>query len=63
MKLTLKAARTNVGMSQADAAKAIGVTRDTLSNWETGKTFPNVIQIRKIEETYKVEYNDIIFLQ
>lgn len=62
MGITLKAARINIGMSQIDASKAIGVTPETLSNWERGKSFPNVPQIMKIEATYGVGYSDIIFL-
>ncbi len=59
--ITLKAARANKNMSQAEAAKKLGVSVDTLLNWEAGKTFPKVPQIRKIEELYGVEYRDIYF--
>ena len=60
-KMTLKAARANAEMSRAEAAKKLGVSVDTLFNWENGRTFPNVPQIQKIEETYGVEYRDISF--
>lgn len=33
-KMSLKAARTNVGMIQKDAAKALNVSNKTLSSWE-----------------------------
>ena len=62
MEMTLKAARANKGYTQEDAAKIIGVSVDTLCNWERGKTFPNVPQIKKIEDAYGVEYRDLIFL-
>lgn len=62
MAMTLKAARINVNLKQEDAAKALGITQDTLSNWENGKTFPNVPQIKKIEELYGLPYSEIIFL-
>lgn len=61
MALTLRAARVNKNMQQKDAARALGVAVDTLSNWEKGKTFPNVPQIKKIEEVYGVSYSDLIF--
>ena len=61
MTVTLRAARTNVGLRLTDAAEKIGVSVDTLHNWERGKTFPNVPQIKKIEELYGVEYRDINF--
>ncbi len=63
MTMTLKAARVNKNMQQKDAAKMLGVTEDTLRNWESGKTFPNVPQIKRIEELYGVPYSDLIFTQ
>ena len=61
MAITLKAARINKQMKQAEAAHALGVSIDTLSNWENGKTFPDVPQIIKIEQLYGVLYGDLIF--
>lgn len=61
MAITLKAARANKNMMQQTAAHALGVTVDTLRNWENGKTFPTVPQIKKIEELYGVPYSDLIF--
>lgn len=63
MKITLKAARTNANMTQVQAAKELGVTKDTISNWEKGKSFPDAVKIMAIEKLYGVTYNDIIFLQ
>lgn len=62
MKVTLKAARVNTQMTQKIAAEAIGVTEDTISNWERSKSFPDAMQIKKIENVYHIAYNDIIFL-
>lgn len=62
MAITLKAARVNRGYTQDAAAKIIGVTVDTISNWERGKSFPNVPQLKRIEEAYGVTYNELIFL-
>ena len=62
MKVTLKAARTNVGLTQQEAADKIGVTVDTMSSWERAKSFPNALQIRRIEEVYGVPYDNLIFL-
>ena len=62
MRLTLKAARVNVGLTQADAGKLIGVSPDVISNWERYVSFPDVTQLPKIEKAYNVKYDDIIFL-
>lgn len=61
MKLTLKALRMNKGYSQEEAAKLIGVSTDTLANYERGMTYPDVPIINKIEEVYETKYDDINF--
>lgn len=61
-KITLKAARVNANLTQTEAAKRIGVTRDTISNWETGKSSPNVRMVKVIEKVYGVPYDSLIFL-
>ena len=62
MAMTLKAARINQGLTQAEASEKIGVSVDTLSNYERGRSFPDVPVIKKIEAVYKVSYSDLIFL-
>lgn len=61
MAMTLKALRVNKGLTQKEAAKIIGVTEDTICNWERGVTYPNVPQIKRLEDAYGVPYSDIIF--
>lgn len=62
MQITLKAARTNTGLTQRVAAKKLGVALKTLGNWERGDSFPDAIQIRSLERLYGVKYDDLIFL-
>lgn len=62
MAITLKAARVNRGLTQSEAGKLLGVSQYTLGNWEAGKTFPDALQILKIQEVYGVGYDDLIFL-
>lgn len=62
MKVTLKAARINKGLSQEDAAKLIGVSVDTLGNYERGITYPDIPILKNIEKTYDIEYSNLIFL-
>lgn len=61
-KFTLRTARELAGLGQADAAKRIGVSVDTLSNYERGKTYPDIPTLRKIESLYGVTYDNLIFL-
>ena len=62
LKLTLKAARQIKGLTQGKAAEAIGISVETLSNYERGKSFPDVLALKKIEKVYGVSYNNLIFL-
>lgn len=62
MAITLKAARVNAGLTQPEAAKLLGISIDSLRNYEHGKTFPTVPLIQKIERVYGLPYSDILFL-
>lgn len=63
MKITLKAARVNAGLSQKAAGERIRVSKDTISNWENGRSFPSAEKIKEIEKVYKVKYDDLLFLK
>ena len=59
--LTLRARRVNIGLSLEQASTLIGVSKDTLSSYERGKTFPDVTVLRRIEEVYNVRIlNDTV---
>lgn len=62
MSITLKALRINAGYDQRTAAKAIGITPETLGRWENAKSFPNVPYIKILEKLYGVKYENINFL-
>mgnify|MGYP001011978899 CR=1 FL=1 len=62
MAITLKAARVNQGLKQAEAAEQLGITPDTLRKYERSESFPDVPMIKKIESLYNVSYNDLLFL-
>lgn len=59
---TLKTARERKGLTQENAAKLIGISTDTLGNYERGKSYPDVPVLRKIEEVYGIPYERLIFL-
>ena len=60
---TLRTARDRLGLTQKEAAKKLGISDDVLSNYERGKTYPNVPMLKKIEEVYQVEYDQLLFLE
>lgn len=60
-KMTLRALRVNTGLTQEEAAKKLLVSKETLANWENGKTFPDVRDVQKIEALYNYPYARINF--
>ena len=59
MKITLKAARVNKGLKQADIATALDVNKKTVSSWENGKTMPNTKLIEPLCALLGVAYDNI----
>ena len=62
MAITLKAARVNKNLTQAEAAKLLGISKDSLWNYENGRSFPDVRVVKKMEEVYELSYDNLIFL-
>lgn len=60
--MTLKTARELSKMTQSVAAQRLGITPETLSNYERGNSYPSIPLLRKIEALYGVNYNQLIFL-
>ena len=61
-RFTLKTAREMRKLTQEEAAKRIGISTDTLGNYERGRSYPDIPVLRKIEEVYGVPYERLIFL-
>lgn len=61
-KITLKALRTNKGVTLSQAAKDLNVSKTTLSSWENAITYPRVNELPKIEKYYSIKYDKINFL-
>lgn len=61
MKLTLRAARINRGLSQQEVAKLIGITNVTLSHWENCKSYPPIQKFRRLCSLYGCDEQDIVF--
>lgn len=62
LKITLEAARVNVGLTQKEAADALNISNKTLCNWENGVSFPTADKIPEICDLYGVSYDHLNFL-
>ncbi|WP_233340733.1 helix-turn-helix transcriptional regulator [Streptococcus sp. 121] len=62
MQWTLKMLRVKENLSQKQAGDIFSVSPETWSNWERGKTTPDVKTAYKIAEHFNVSLDDIIFL-
>ena len=61
-KITLKAIRANANLTQAEVADKLNISPSTWSKWENGKSYPDVVEIEKIEKLFNIGYSDIKFL-
>lgn len=56
----LKEARARAGLSQEAVSEAIHVSRQTVSNWETEKTYPDVVSLVKLSDLFGVSLDELL---
>ena len=56
----LKAARIAAGLTQEQAAELLGVSRQTISNWENNKTYPDIVRVIKMSDLYAVSLDHLL---
>ena len=56
----IKTARQNAGFSQEQVAEALGVSRQTISNWENEKTYPDIVSVVKMSDLYGVSLDYLL---
>ncbi len=52
--------RKKEGLSQEDVAEKLGVSRQTVSKWETDQTVPELIKAKLLSQLYNVSYDYLI---
>lgn len=57
---SLSGARKKSGLSQEDVAEKLGVSRQTISKWETNETLPDIRQAKKLAQLYRLSLDDLI---
>lgn len=53
-------ARKKSGLSQENVAEKLGVSRQTISKWETGETLPDIRQSKGLAMLYHVTLDELI---
>ncbi|MCI8469559.1 MAG: helix-turn-helix transcriptional regulator [Eggerthellaceae bacterium] len=56
----LRAHRERLGLSQEEVARAIFVSRQTMSNWETGKTYPDIQSLLLLSNLYGTSIDELV---
>lgn len=56
----LRDARNAAGLTQESAAESLGVSRQTISNWETGKTYPDIVSVIRMSGLYSVSLDCLL---
>ena len=56
----LKEKRTALGLSQEQLAEQLGITRQTVANWEKGKTSPDIASVQKLSALYSVSLDELL---
>ena len=58
MKLTLRGARVNAKKTVKEIAEKLGVTTQTVYNWEQGITQPKMQHTQQLAELYNIKVDD-----
>lgn len=61
VKTMIKLFRTEKGMNQEQLAEWLHVTRQAVSNWETGKTQPDIETLTQLAECFGVSVEQLIY--
>ena len=56
----IKNARIKANLTQEQAAEAIGVSRQTISNWENEKTYPDIVSVVKMSDLYDISLDRLL---
>ena len=56
----LKDARINAKLTQEKVAEKINVSRQTISNWETEKSYPDIVSVIELSNLYSISLDDLL---
>lgn len=56
----LKEARLGAGMTQEQAAERLFVSRQTISNWENERTYPDIVSVIRLSDLYSISLDELL---
>ena len=59
LQISLAAARVNAGLTQEDVAREMGVTKQTIVNFEKGRTKPGIPELMFLSKLYGIPVDNI----
>ncbi|WP_373109597.1 helix-turn-helix transcriptional regulator [Streptococcus anginosus] len=56
----LKEARQMSGLTQENVAEKLNVSRQTISNWETEKFYPDILYVLQLSDLYQISLDELL---
>ena len=56
----IKEARQKNNISQESLAEQLGVSRQTISSWETGKSYPDIVSVIKMSDIFNISLDKML---
>ncbi len=56
----LKETRRKVDLSQEQVAEKLFISRQTISNWENERSYPDIISIIKLSDLYEISLDELL---
>ena len=56
----LRQARQEAGLTQEQAAERLFVSRQTISNWENEKTYPDITSVVRLSDLYSISLDELL---
>lgn len=56
----LQKARKSQELTQEQIAEQLGITRQTISNWENNKSYPDIVSLIKLSDIYQVSLDSLL---
>ncbi|MDT2597166.1 helix-turn-helix transcriptional regulator [Enterococcus dongliensis] len=56
----LKLRRAELNLTQEYVAEVLGITRQTISNWENGRSYPDIERMIRLSDVYSLSLDELL---